>query len=123
MNRVSFFEFATPDPAKEMDFFKSVFGWEISQWGDQQYWLVTTGPKEEVGIDGAILPMMAETQPRCTNTITVANLDDSIAKATAAGATMMLEKQEVPNFGWVAYMMSPTGIAFGMIEPMPGGSM
>jgi predicted enzyme related to lactoylglutathione lyase len=123
MNRVSFFEFTSPDTAKEKEFFKAVFGWEIQQWGDRDYWLVTTGPKEEVGIDGAIMaPPMADA-PRVANTITVANLDDSIARAKAAGATVVSEKTEVPGFGWLAYIASPTGIVFGMIEPIPGGSM
>lgn len=120
MSRVSFFEFASSDPGKEMDFFKSVFGWEFQKFGEQDYWLVKTGPAEEVGIDGGFLPMMSEQQPRTTNTITVTDLDAAIEKAKAAGATMMMDKQEIPDFGWTAYMMSPTGIPFGMYQQMPG---
>jgi hypothetical protein len=122
MSRVVHFEFATSDPALEVEFFRSLFGWESQQWGDQDYWLVDTG-KDEVGINGAIMPLNTTDQPRVVNTIGVENLDASIEKATAAGATVAVEKQEVPNVGWTAYMLSPTGILFGMIESMPGGMM
>ncbi len=57
------------------------------------------------------------------NTIDVEDLDASIAKAEAGGATMALDKMEVEGIGWVAYMLSPTGIMFGMIESMQGAAM
>ena len=120
MDRVSFFEFSTPDPAKENAFFKDLFGWEIAKWGDQDYWLVTTGPAEKVGIDGGIMPPMMEGAPRVVNTITVDDIDDTIARATAAGATIANPKVEVPETGWLAYLVSPTGIPFGVIQRMPG---
>jgi uncharacterized protein len=123
MDRVTFFEFSTPDPAKEGTFFHDVFGWTIAQWGEQSYWLATTGPTDKPGIDGAIMPPSMADAPRVVNTITVENLDDTIARAKEAGASVMVERQEVPNFGWLAYLVSPTGIPFGVIEPMPGGSM
>ncbi len=56
MNRVVHFELATTDPAREVEFFESIFGWEVRQWGDQDYWLVATG-KDGPGIDGAIQPL------------------------------------------------------------------
>jgi uncharacterized protein len=123
MDRVTFFEFATSDPAKEKAFFYEVFGWTIAQWGDQDYWLATTGPTDKPGIDGAIMPPPMPDAPRVVNTISVDDLDATIALATGAGATVVKEKQEIPNFGWLAYLVSPTGIPFGVIQPMPGASM
>jgi hypothetical protein len=122
MDRVTFFEFATPDVAAEKTFFEGVFGWKIAQWGDQDYWLVTTGT-DKPGINGAIMPPPMDNAPRVTDTITVEDVDATIEKAKAAGATLIVEKREVPNFGWLAYMLSPTGIPFGVIQMMPGASM
>lgn len=119
MNRVVHFEFATPDPAREVEFFKSVFGWQIEQWAGQEYWLVTTGV-DEAGIDGAIMPQSMPDQPRVVDTIGVESIDDTIAKATAAGATLAMEKTEIPQMGWTAYLVSPTGLMFGLFENMPG---
>jgi uncharacterized protein len=123
MERVSFFEFTTPDTAKEKAFFSDVFGWEITQWGDQDYWLVKTGGPDMPGIDGAIqAPSMPEA-PRVVDTITVADIDATIAKAKAAGAMVMVEKMEVEKMGTLAYLMSPTGIPFGVMQMMPGAMM
>lgn len=122
MSRVVHFEFATPDPAREVEFFSTVFGWEISNWGDEPYWLVGTG-KDEPGIDGAIMPQSKADEQRVVNTVSVADLDGTVTRAVAAGATVAVEKQEIPGVGWIAYVSSPTGILFGMLEPMPGGEM
>jgi predicted enzyme related to lactoylglutathione lyase len=119
MGRIVHFEFATPDPATETEFFSTVFDWKIEQWGDNEYWLATTGT-DEPGIDGAIMPQAMPEQPRVVDTIGVASIDETIAKATEAGATLAVEKQEIPGMGWTAYLMSPTGIMFGLFENAPG---
>lgn len=118
MDRIVHFEFATPDPAKEKAFFSEVFGWKIEQWGDNDYWLATTGA-DEPGIDGAIMPQAMPEQQRVVDTIGVASIDETIRKAMDAGATMAVEKQEIPGMGWTAYLMSPTGIMFGLFETSP----
>lgn len=123
MDRVTHFEFATPEPAKERAFFTDVFGWQFSQWGDADYWLAMTGPTDKVGINGAVMPPPMEGTPRTVNTISVDDLDATIARATEAGATMVREKWELPGVGWVAYMQSPTGIPFGVIQPLPDSMM
>ncbi len=122
MGRVTHFEFSTPEPEKEIAFFKALFGWQIEQWADWEYWLVTTG-KDEPGIDGAIMPQRMPDQPRVVDTIDVDDLDATVAKAIEAGATLALEKQEVPGVGWTAYIMTPTGIMVGLFQSMPGGQM
>lgn len=122
MNRVVHFEFVTDDPQAEVDFFTAAFGWTIERWGEQEYWLVGTG-LDEPGIDGAIMTPQAANQQRVVNTIEVADLEESMKRAMAAGASMAGEAQEVENVGWVAYLLSPTGILFGMIQSMSGGGM
>ena len=62
MGRVIHFEWATTDPAREIDFFKSLFGWKIEPWGEAEYWLVDTGA-EAAGINGAIMPQRMAEQP------------------------------------------------------------
>lgn len=119
MNRPVHFEFSSPDPRKEIDFFSGVFGWTTEKWGEMDYWLVTTG-KDEAGIDGAIMPQAMPDQPRTVDTIGVDDIDETVKKALAAGATIALPKQEIPNMGWTIYLLSPTGILFGLYQGMPG---
>ncbi|MGV8083693.1 MAG: VOC family protein [Coriobacteriia bacterium] len=121
MSRVIHFEFSTPDPQKEVDFFTTLFGWKIESWGEEQYWLVDTGTGD--GINGAIQPQNAPDQPQVVNTIDVDDLDSSLQTAAQAGATIAVPKQEIPGIGWVAYVLSPTGIMFGMLQPAPNAEM
>lgn len=117
MSRVVHFEFATPDPEKEVDFFTTLLGWKVDRWGEEPYWLVDTG--EGAGINGAIMPMNSPEQPRVVNTIEVDDLDGLLVRATTAGASVAMDVQVMPGVGRVAYLLSPTGIMFGVLEPEP----
>lgn len=121
MGTVVHFELATDDPQREADFFAEAFGWKIERWGEEQYWLADTG--EGPGINGAIEPMAAPDSQRTVNTFGVDDADAAIARATAAGATVVTGKEEVPGIGWTAVLSSPTGIVFGIIQPLPGSTM
>ena len=124
MSRVVHFEFATPDPERESEFFRTLFGWHVGQWAGREYWLVDTSAGDTGrGINGAILPQTSPDQPRTVNTIGVADIDETIAKALAAGGSVALEKQDVPGVGQVASLASPTGVVFNVIQPAPGSSM
>jgi predicted enzyme related to lactoylglutathione lyase len=123
MGKVVHFEFATPDPAKEIEFFTNVFGWKIESWGDEQYWLVNAGEPDAMGINGAIHPSNPNTDQRVVDTIAVDDLDESIAKAVSAGATVSMGRQEVPGIGWTAVLTTPTGIVIGLLEPLPREGM
>lgn len=120
MNRPVHFELASPDPQKEIEFFRNVFGWKIEGWGEEQYWLATTGEAPDAGIDGAIMPQAMPEQPRTVNTIGVDDIDATAEKAVAAGATIAMPKQEISGMGWTVYLMSPTGIMFGLFQNAPG---
>lgn len=119
MGKVVHFEFATSDPAKEIEFFTNVFGWKVESWGDEQYWLVNAGEADAMGINGAIEPLLANTDQRVVNTIGVDDLDATIDKAVSAGATLVMGRQEVPGIGWTAVLSTPTGIRIGLLEPLP----
>lgn len=53
MPRVVHFEVHADDPERAANFYSGVFGWELAKWeGPQDYWLITTGPDDEPGING-----------------------------------------------------------------------
>jgi predicted enzyme related to lactoylglutathione lyase len=103
---------------KIVGFYQSVFGWTIQKWGDQPYWLVTTGAEGEPGINGGILPKHDPKQP-CVNTVGVANLDEAMASVTANGGSICMPKMAVPTVGWLAYGNDPEGNVFGMMQMDP----
>ena len=51
MPRVIHFEIHAENPNRAIKFYETVFGWTFYQWpGPWEYWLATTGKKQEPGI-------------------------------------------------------------------------
>jgi len=119
MNRPIHFEIPASDPEKTIQFYSAVFGWTFHKWdGPMPYWLVSTGPAEEPGINGGMMPRHHPEQP-CVNTMGVESVDATIAKALAAGGAIALPKQPIPGIGWLAYLKDTDGHIFGVMENDP----
>ena len=122
MSRVIHFELATDDPERPIMFYEQVFGWQIQKWeGPQDYWLVATGDKRTPGIDGALM-RRSPNMPAVVNTIGVESLDESLAKLTANGGTIVAPKMTIPGVGYLAYCQDTEGNTFGMIENDPSAA-
>jgi predicted enzyme related to lactoylglutathione lyase len=121
MARVVHFEIHADNPERAAAFYRGVFDWQITKLGGpQDYWLVTTGVDSEPGINGAILqrqgPVNGDSVIAYVCTIDVADIDATIAKATAEGATEALPKMTVQGVGWLAYFKDTEGNIFGMLQ-------
>jgi predicted enzyme related to lactoylglutathione lyase len=123
MARPVHFEIHADDPQRAIAFYTDVFGWTVNQWGDQPYWLVSTGPKDEPGIDGAILPRMGD-RPTAgapvvgmVNTMQVDDLDMALARALERGGVLALDKMVIPGVGTVAYVLDSEANVIGILQP------
>lgn len=117
MNRIIHFEIPANDPTKVIEFYKSVFGWNIQQWGLEEYWLAFTGDKTTHGIDGAIFkpkaPMHGE---GFVNTIQVEYIDQAIEKIKSSGGQIVVDKRAIPGLGYQAYAKDVEGTLFGLMQ-------
>jgi len=120
MPRPIHFEIPAENPERLTQFYQTVLGWTFQKWegGDMPYWLITTGPDSERGINGGMMPRQSPQQP-CVNTVDVANLDETLAKAVANGAQIALPRMAVPGMGWLAYISDPEGHMLGMMQMDP----
>ncbi len=117
MPKVIHFELPADDPKRAVAFYENVFGWTITKWeGPNDYWLITAGPDDEPGINGAITPRMLADQVT-TDTISVTSIDDSIKKIDEAGGTVVMSKQIIPGVGYIAYCKDTEGNLFGVLQP------
>lgn len=82
------------------------------------YWLASTGPKEEPGIDGAIQPR-TELKAPVVNTIGVPSFEDYRDKILAAGGRAVTEKTAIPGVGYFAYFLDSEGNPFGIMQADP----
>jgi hypothetical protein len=130
MNRIIHFEIQAGDPKRAVKFYLDVFGWEINEWvtpgiqmkEEDRYWLVTTGPGTESGINGGIVsrrgpaPVDGQGVNAYVCTIGVANLEDSVDKVMKSGGSILLPRMPVPGIGWWASCRDSEGNSFGMMQ-------
>lgn len=122
MFRPIHFEIHADDPKRAVKFYTSLFQWKIQTWDNPNfvYLLIDTGPKDTVGINGAIMQRMPGQSGNAVIayvcTIEVPNVDDYLAKAEVLGGTVALPKQTVPGVGYVAYCKDTEGNIFGMLQ-------
>ena len=124
MGRVVHFEIHADDPERAAAFYGGVFGWEVVKWdGPVDYWLVTSGPDSEPGINGAIVRRMGSKPPEdasvnsFVNTIEVPDIEETERKVPDAGGEQVMAKDEVPGVGVLAYFKDTEGNIFGALQP------
>ncbi len=125
MPRPIHFEIHAENTQRAITFYKALFGWEFNQWGTEAYWLIKTGEKAEIGIDGGLMPrrgpgpaaMAAVNAFVCT--VGVTDLDAMVSKLTDAGGSVALPKMPIPTVGWLAYGKDTEGNIFGMMHADP----
>jgi predicted enzyme related to lactoylglutathione lyase len=115
MPRVVHFEIGAVDSGKIAEFYKKIFGWEISKFpGPDEYQIINTG-SEGPGINGGIFKSKGKNL--VVNTIGVGNVDEYIRKVLDNGGSVALEKHPIPGIGYLAYCKDIEGNLFGLIQP------
>ncbi len=123
--RVIHFEIHADDPERCAAFYSAVLGWEIQQWdGPIDYWLATTGPDSDPGINGAIVrrttPPPSDGQPLTsyTSTVQVESIEETERAVSEAGCEQVVPREEIPGVGKVSYFKDTEGSIFGALEPV-----
>ena len=123
MNRVIHFELSVENPERADKFYSDVFGWKSSKWnGPMAYWLISTGPQDKPGIDGAFM-LRSETDDRlkkCARiTIGVLSVDDSLKKIKDSGGKVLMPKTVIPGVGFAASFEDSEGNLIELMQDDP----
>ena len=121
MSRVIHFEIHAGDPDRAVKFYESLFGWTFQKWeGPMDYWLVTTGPDSQPGINGGLLRRQGEIDGQAVIayvcTVDVENIDAAITTAQSLGSQVVVPKMPIPGMGWLVYCKDTEGNIFGMMQ-------
>ena len=124
MPRVVHFEIHAGDPERAVNLYRTLFGWTFKKWeGPMEYWLVTTGPDDQPGINGGLVRRQGELDGQAVTayvcTVDVSDIDASTQTATANGAQVVLPKMPIPGMGWLVYCKDTEGNIFGMMQGDP----
>ena len=127
MPRVVHFEIHAGDPQRAVNFYQKVFAWKFQKWeGPMEYWLVTTGPDDQPGINGGLLQRRGEIDGEAVIayvcTVDVASVDDSTSTVQANGGQVVVPKMPIPGMGWLVYCKDTEGNIFGMMQSDPNAA-
>jgi predicted enzyme related to lactoylglutathione lyase len=107
------------EPEKISSFYEQVFDWKVQYIPELNYRIVETGGSG--GINGGIFkPQEGPLPGNLAMYIGVDNLDAYRDRILAAGGTMVVERQEVPNMGAFSLFSDPDGRVLGIWEQQPG---
>lgn len=119
MPRIIHFDLYAADPDRAAKFYADTFGWETKKWADPQasmeYWLITTGPDSEPGINGGM--SRKSDRPRNVLTISVPDVDAYVEKIKANGGEITMEKTAIPKVGWFAAFKDSEGEMMSIMQP------
>ena len=124
MARVVHFEIHAENAERAIQFYQKSFGWEFQKWeGPMDYWLVMTGPKDQPGIDGGLVPRQGKIDGEAVIayvcTIDVPDIDATVSTVEKNGGTIAIAKMAVPTVGWLVYFKDTEGNMFGAMQTDP----
>jgi len=116
MNKVSHFEIPYEDQERAQKFYEEVFGWEITKFSDEGYYLAFTTksdpntmiPSEPGAINGGLLNRDS-TAKHPLLVIDVPNIDEHIKKIEDAGGELIMPKVSVGDSGFFARVADTEG--------------
>lgn len=112
------FEISADDCERAVKFYENVFGWKFNKWnGPEEYWLVTTGPDTQPGINGGFFKRKGPVGH--VNTVNVPSVDEFAAKITTAGGKVVVPKMAIPGVGYLIYCQDTEGSVFGITQSDP----
>jgi predicted enzyme related to lactoylglutathione lyase len=114
-SRVVHFEIPIDKPDRAGTFYRQVFDWKVEQWGQIEYWTVTTGTGPGPGAEGALAPRK-EAPEGVMVYVNVDDIDQAMGKIKAAGGTLLTGKMPIPTMGWSAHFRDTEGNKVGLFQ-------
>ena len=113
---VSWTELHTTDPAAAARFYGELFGWGIKEMGPEMggYRVVSVGESGIGGIAG-MPPGAAPMPPHWASYVTVANVEQVLARCSELGGKTLVPPMDIPTVGRMAVLQDPQGAVISVI--------
>jgi predicted enzyme related to lactoylglutathione lyase len=120
MNNIAYFEIQATEPARLVEFYKNVFGWNFVKEDFQpiEYCRMT----DTNGMMGAILKRPAPTPATMQGTnaftcsVNVENFDETSRKILENGGQVAMAKFAIPGRCWQGYFLDADNNVFGVFQ-------
>jgi len=119
VNFLTHFEIYGEQPTELVDFYRSVFGWEIEQIAGIAYWRINTGSAEPKVINGGLTHRALPDLSGWLFYVQVAVLDETVELIKSLGGSVIRPKTAVPRAAWVTIVADPAKNVFGVWQADP----
>jgi predicted enzyme related to lactoylglutathione lyase len=115
-NPIVFWELASFDEEKSVNFFREVFEWDLKK--DERLGFYVTDVEENTPpIDGGIFTLKKAKLPFLTLYIQVEDIEKMAEKVAAHGGFIDEGVQSLPSGTKICLFNEPSGVTFAMLEP------
>ncbi|MFZ1411368.1 MAG: VOC family protein [Micropruina sp.] len=130
-NLVVHFEIHASTPQRLIDFYSSLLGWTFTQYGEMEYWSISTGEGSiELGtgghgINGGLVqrqgpsPEIGAPVAGANLVVAVDDVDATFHLGLELGAVEAVAPNDMPGIGRLAYLIDPDGNIIGFISGEP----
>jgi hypothetical protein len=118
-NKIMHFEIPAGDVEKLSKFYSDLFDWKFAKQSmpGMDYWMIeTTGQGAEHLAGGMYVKQTEAEKPRFY--VMVDDIDAHTEKLKAAGGTVLVTKQEIPEMGWSVLAADPENNTIGLFQAM-----
>ena len=112
-NSIEWNELITPDPGAGARFYCELFGWttEAMPLPGMPYTMFKLG---ERAFGGTMAPQQPGIPAHWLPYVSVANIEDAVAKATGLGGAVIVSPMSIGEAGRIAVLKDPQGAVFGL---------
>ncbi len=119
---IVWFEVPADNVERARKFYGELFGWKIEKFpGPMEYWHIDTGGGDDTP-DGGLLKRQNPGQQGITSYISVASVDQFVAKVQKLGGKVCMPKTAVPQMGYFAICQDTENNTFALWEIDKGAS-
>ena len=119
MNTIGYFEIQSADPARDIKFYATIFGWKFlrNEFVPIEYYQIETAT-----INGGLLKRPANIPHMGTGTnayvcsVEVSNFDKTSELILKTGGQVAMPKFAIPGRCWQGYFLDPDNNTFGIFE-------
>jgi hypothetical protein len=116
---VTHFEIYAEKPEGLVDFYRSLFGWQLDKSPGLDYWRIKGATTDANVINGGLTYRPFPGPRSWVHYVHVASLDASVAEVLRLGGVVLRPKTAVPKTAWYAVVADPEGNIFAVWQPDP----
>lgn len=114
MASIVHFNLPADEPERARKFYETLFGWKFVSVPGMEYQFIETAYADgKEGIKGGMAKKTAPDE-KIVNYIGVDSIDDSMKKVEGLGGKVLMPKQTVPGWGYLAVCTDTEGNTFGL---------